>query len=111
MNKSWQLLYSQNKNDTDVNKVPGSSESGPHDLEKGSKVKLIFCADDDNSDIPHTEYLWVEILLVQDDKYLGQLQDQPKQINNLSMGELIEFDEQHIYESEYIDPFGPSIKV
>ena len=99
MNKSWKLLYSQSKNDADNSDMTNSLESASHDLEKGSKVKLIFCADDD-ADISHTEYLWVEILLVQDDKYLGQLQDQPKKIKDLSTGELIEFDERHIYESE-----------
>ena len=107
--KNWKLIYSQSNENT-INS-DGATKDVTHELEKGSKVKLIFTADDTNSDVRHTEYLWVEILLVQDDKYLGQLQDRPKQINGLSIGELIEFEERHIYESEYIDPFDPSIKV
>lgn len=109
METNWQLI----KYKTDIN--DSDSDSGAniyaHDIEKGSKAKLIFTTHDPDSDTQHTEYLWVEILLVDGDKYLGQLQDQPKHIKGLAAGEMIEFEEQHIYESEYIDPFNSSVKI
>lgn len=55
--------------------------------------------------------MWVEILMVQGDKLLGQLEDDPKLILDLKRGELIEFEERHIAESDYIDLFNSTIKV
>jgi hypothetical protein len=109
MTNNWQLI----KFKTDINDTDSTSGANihAHDIEKGSKAKLIFTSHDPDSDTQHTEYLWVEILLVDGDKYLGQLHDQPKHINDLSAGEMIEFEEQHIYEYEYIDPFNSCVKV
>ncbi len=108
MKKNWMLIDAQDAIHKDID---DSANDATHELEKGSKVKLIFSNGVANEDHKNIEHLWVEILLVQDDKYLGQLQDDPKKIINLSKGELIEFETKHIYESEYIDPFGPRIKV
>ena len=80
-------------------------------LQKGSKVKLIFTMHDNDSETQSTESLWVEILLVQEGKLLGQLEDDPKQIKCLQRGELIEFEERHIAEFDYVDLFSPNIKV
>ena len=109
MTKNWTLIKHQTNNAaTDSTSINVLNE---HDLEKGSKVKLIFNSHDTNTDTQHTEYLWVEIILVQGDMYLGQLLEKPNNINNLAMGDMIEFQEQHIFEYDYIDPFDPSIKV
>ena len=111
MKNNWYLIYSQqNKVDSDTD-IHAATEDVTHELEKGSKVKLLFCVGNSKPEIQQTEYLLVEILLVQEDKYLGQLQDEPKIIKDLSIGELIEFEEQHIHETDYIDPFDPDIKV
>ncbi|MDW3094657.1 MAG: hypothetical protein R8G33_03185 [Gammaproteobacteria bacterium] len=110
MNMRWELINRLEYQDGDtVN--DHYSDAIERQLEKGSKVKLIFKMLDTDSKKVLTEKLWVEILLVQDDKYLGQLEDDPKIINNLVRGEIIDFEQRHIYESEYINPFDPSIKV
>lgn len=67
-------------------------------LEKGNKAKLVFSFKCDDPGIPREEQLWVEILLVENQKLLGQLEDDPKYIKDLKRGEIIEF-----YESQIID--------
>ena len=111
MVKKWELVDRQDYKHQDTAMTDKYSECITHQLEKGSKVKLIFNTVEANSDTQCTELLWAEILLVQDDKYLGQLEDDPKQIKDLMRGEIVEFEERHIFESEYIDPFDSSIKV
>ena len=111
MSKNWTLIkksnYQEKYSETDY----FSPEVIDHALEKGSKVKLIFNAVDNESNEQMTELLWVEILLVQDEKYLGQLEDDPKIIHNLMRGEMIDFDNSHIFESEYVDPYDSRIKL
>lgn len=111
MNKNWDLIDRLDFSDKDTVTAHHCSDDIEHKLEKGSKVRLIFNAQESNSDKKITELLWVEILLVQDDKYLGQLEDDPKIISNLMRGEMIDFENRHIFESEYIDPFNSSIKI
>ena len=102
MTKPWVLHDAQNA---------GASTLKESSLQKGSKAKLMFVAAGDTTETQSSESLWVEILLVQEGKLLGQLEDDPKIIKNLQRGELIEFEERHIVESEYIDLFAPNIKV
>ena len=54
----------------------------------------------DDPEVPNAEQLWVEILLVQNsNKILGQLDDNPKYIQDLKCGEIIEFEERHIIDT------------
>ena len=69
-------------------------------LEKGNKAKLIFKFKSDDPEFQNTEQLWVEILLVQNNKLLGQLEDDPKYIKDLKCGEIIEFEERHIIDTD-----------
>ena len=108
---NWKLVDSLDYKHTDNTVASDYPKECIQQLEKGSKVKLIFQADNNNSDEQYTELLWVELLLVQEEKYLGQLEDDPKKIKHLARGELIEFETRHVFESEYIDPFDSSIKV
>jgi uncharacterized protein YegJ (DUF2314 family) len=94
--KSWSLENAQKL----VEEVPYTfskpSKEAIEPLEKGHKAKLIFNLKSDDPKTPSAEQLWVEILLVQDNKFLGQLEDDPKHIQDLKRGEIIEFEEQHI---------------
>lgn len=111
MSRHWKLVDEQDYQHIDKTGIDNNSENDAQQLEKGSKVKLAFIPFDADLDTQHTELLWVEILLVQDEKYLGQLADEPNRIKCLARGELIEFETRHIIGSEYIDPFNSSIKV
>ena len=99
-NKSWDLGDAQKL----VNEVPHKFSKPSIEviepLKKGHKVKLIFNIKGDNPEIPSTEQLWVEILLVQDNKFLGQLEDNPIHIQDLKCGEIIEFEERHIIDTD-----------
>lgn len=105
----WNLIARLDYQDISSINEQHSTDSIGHSLEKGSKVKLNFNTIESGEQ--KSELLWVEILLVQENKYLGQLEDDPKIITSLVRGEMVDFEEQHIYESEYIDPFDPNIKV
>ena len=109
MNKDWELIDRLDYKKCKAGPDNISSDNKAQELEKGSKVKLIFKSINDEAQC--IELLWVEILLVQNDMYLGQLEDDPTHINKLVRGELIEFEDSHILESEYVDPFNSSIKV
>ena len=99
-NKSWNLEEAHKLADEFPNTVFKPSKEVIEPLEKGSKVKLIFNFKSDDPNIPSTEQLWVEILLVQNNKLLGQLEDKPQYIQDLKCGEIIEFEECHIIETD-----------
>ena len=100
MDKSWKLEDAQ-KQAVEVPytfSIPSKEAIEP--LEKGNKAKLVFNFKSDNPEIPSAEQLWVEILLVQNNKFLGQLEDDPKYIQDLKCGEIIEFEERHIIDTD-----------
>lgn len=98
--KSWSLGDALNL----IDKIPHSfskpTKNTIEPLEKGHKVKLIFNIDNDKSESPNHELLWVEILLVENKKYMGQLEDDPINIQDLRRGEIIEFEERHILDTD-----------
>lgn len=101
MNKSWALEDAQ----TLVDKLPKTFTKPSDDvlkpLEGGHKAKLVFTFTSDNPQAPDSEQLWVEILLVEDDKkLLGQLEDEPQFIQDLRRGDIIEFEERHIIDTD-----------
>lgn len=98
--KSWSLGDAQKLVDEVPHKFSKPSIEVIEPLEKGHKVKLVFNFKSDNPEIPSAEQLWVEILLVQDNKFLGQLEDSPKHIQDLKCGEIIEFEERHIIDTD-----------
>ncbi len=111
MSKSWWLEDAQVLVAEHPETFAKPSKEAIEPLQKGSKAKLIFAANQVDSKNSHRELLWVEILMVQGDKLLGQLEDDPKLIADLKRGELIEFEECHIAESDYVDLFNSTIKV
>ncbi len=101
MDRSWNLDDAQTVVDEFPHKFSAPSKEQLDPLEKGGKAKLIFRFKSNDPEIPQVEQLWVEILLVQhDDKLLGQLEDNPKYIQDLKRGEIIEFEERHIIDTD-----------
>ena len=98
-NKSWSLGDAQKLVDEVPYKFSKPSREVIEPLEKGHKVKLIFKFKSDNSEALNTEQLWVEILLVQENKFLGQLEDDSIYNQDLKCGEIIEFEECHIMDT------------
>ncbi len=100
IDKSWKLEDAQKLSEEFPYTLSKPSKEAIEPLEKGHKVKLIFNFKSDDPEIPSTEQLWVEILLVQYNKLLGQLEDNPKYIQDLKCGEIIEFEERHIIDTD-----------
>ena len=101
MNRSWYLGDAQKVVDEFPRKFSKPSKEVLEPLEKGSKAKLVFSFKSDDPEAPNVEHLWVEILLVQhSDILLGQLEDKPKYIKDLKCGEIIEFEERHIIDTD-----------
>jgi len=98
--KSWYLKEVHKLAEEYPNSFSKPSKEVLEPLEKGHKVKLVFSFTSDNPDSPSTEQLWVEILLVQNNKLLGQLEDKPQYIQDLKCGEIIEFEECHIMDTD-----------
>ena len=99
-NKSWRLGDAIKLIDKIPHKFSKPSKNAIEPLEKGHKVKLIFNFNNDKSDTPSHELLWVEILLVENNKFMGQLEDDPINIQDLRRGEIIEFEERHILDTD-----------
>lgn len=101
MDKSWDLDDAQNLVEEFPHTFSKPSKEVLEPLEKGSKAKLNFIIKNDNPEAPNAEQLWVEILLVQNnDKLLGQLEDNPKYIQDLKCGDIIEFEERHVIDTD-----------
>lgn len=100
MDKSWNLEDAQKLAEEVPYTFSKSSKEAIEPLEKGNKAKLIFNFKSDDPESPSAEQLWVEILLVQNNKFLGQLEDDPKYIHDLKYGEIIEFEERHIIDTD-----------
>jgi len=101
MDKSWNLDDAQKLAEEFPRTFSKPSKEAIEPLEKGNKAKLIFNFKSDDPEIPNAEQLWVEILLVQNNsKLLGQLEDDPKYIQDLKCGEIIEFEERHIIDTD-----------
>ena len=101
MIKSWSLEDAQTLVKEFPNTFSKPAREALEPLEKGHKAKLIFSFKNERPELPNSEQLWVEILLVQDDKkLLGQLEDDPAYIHDLKRGEIIEFEERHIIDTD-----------
>lgn len=97
--KSWYLEDAQKLAEEFPYTNSELSKKSIESLEKGNKAKLIFKFKRDDSEIPSTEKLWVEILLVENNKFLGQLEEDPKYFQDLKCGEIVEFEERHIIDT------------
>jgi hypothetical protein len=77
-------------------------------LVPGDHVKLIFLFDSDDSKAPRAERMWVTIDSVEATTYIGTLDNEPRYIADLEIGETIVFEERHIIDTDRNDPV-PSI--
>lgn len=101
MDKSWNLDDAQKLAEKFPRTFSKPSKEVLEPLEKGHKAKLSFIFKSDDPEVPNAEQLWVEILLVQNNNtLLGQLEDDPKYIQDLKCGDIIEFEERHIIETD-----------
>jgi hypothetical protein len=77
-------------------------------LKEGNEVKLIFEFESDDPEAPQAERMWVEIKEIKNGKYVGTLDNDPAYINDLNLGDTVEFEERHIVDTDLDDPI-PSI--
>ena len=63
-------------------------------LRPGTMVKLLFAFG--TGDPPPVERMWVEVLGVDGDRYLGRLDNEPRSIEDLKLGDPVRFGPQHV---------------
>jgi hypothetical protein len=77
-------------------------------LAPGHQVKLIFLFESDDPNTPRAERMWVTIDSIDAMTYVGKLDNEPRYITDLKIGERILFEEKHIIDTDRNDPV-PSI--
>lgn len=73
-------------------------------LRPGNLVKLIFPFVSHDPKAPLAERMWVRIERVEQDCFLGVLDNDPRHITDLKAGDAIEFEGRHIVETDIDDP-------
>lgn len=68
-------------------------------LEKGNLARLIFLFESDNPEAPRAERMWVEIKERSGDKFKGHLTNMPLYMEDLMIGDEIEFETKNIIDS------------
>lgn len=78
-------------------------------LKPGDLVHLIFEIDVDDPHEPSGERMWVEIAeVLPNEAYLGELANEPVLIEDLEMGDEIEFDARHVIHLQRAGPVHPT---
>jgi len=77
-------------------------------LEPGNICKLIFSFESDNPEHPSAERMWVIIDHVDNNKFVGHLDNEPFYIKDLKVGDIIEFESKHIIDLD-VDDNEPNI--
>lgn len=68
----------------------------------GEVVKLIFLFDSDNPDAPCAERMWVIVDQIgPDGRFHGRLDNEPRWIEDLKLGDTLSFDARHIINTEH----------
>jgi hypothetical protein len=73
-------------------------------LTPGNQVKLIFEFHSDTPEAPRAERMWVTIDSFDGRCYRGTLDNRPRYIKDLRLGESIQFEEKHIVDTDLKDP-------
>lgn len=73
-------------------------------LTAGNQVKLIFTFESEDPDAPGAERMWVTIDSISGSAFVGTLDNEPRHIVDLKLGDRIEFDDRHIVDTDLIDP-------
>jgi hypothetical protein len=69
-------------------------------LEVGNIVKLTFEFDSKNEEHPGAERMWVEITEINDDQFVGKLDNHPFYLHELYAGDEIKFEHKHIIDHD-----------
>lgn len=94
--------------------IPRSDQR--YNLRRGQLVKLIFLVDTPVEDQPRAERMWVEVKEISGNHYVGILENEPRYITNLKVGDGIEFGPEHVaalYHSseDHHFPVGKTVQV
>jgi len=73
-------------------------------LRPGNQTKLIFLFGSDDPKAPQAERMWVTIRAIDGTSYVGRLDNAPRYIPDLKIGETIRFEEKHIIDTSLEDP-------
>jgi hypothetical protein len=73
-------------------------------LTPGDQVKLIFLFESDDPNAPRAERMWVTIDSIEATTYVGKLDNEPRYIADLKIGERILFEAKHIIDTDRNDP-------
>lgn len=72
-------------------------------LKPGNICKLIFSFESDNAEDPDAERMWVLIDGIDNNKYVGRLDNEPFYIKDLKAGDIITFEPKHIIDLDVED--------
>ena len=70
-------------------------------LKKGDLVKLVFELESNDEETPSAERMWVKIQEQKGNNFLGILDNEPRFIQNLKIGDPINFEDRHIIVTEH----------
>jgi hypothetical protein len=73
-------------------------------LQPGNLAKLIFAFHSADPAAPGAERMWVLIERIENDRFLGELDNDPRHITDLAAGAPIEFEARHIIDTDVDDP-------
>ena len=82
--------------------LPSKSVIGQ--LRPGSQVKLMFCFDSADPEAPRAERMWVTIRDVEQGIFEGSLDNEPKYMTQIALGDPVRFRARHIIDTDIEDP-------
>ena len=79
-------------------------------LRPGNLAKLIFVFESKDPKVPRAERMWVRIERVEADRYIGELDNDPRYIQDLKCGDAVEFEARHVIQTDIDDPIPDPTK-
>lgn len=79
-------------------------------LRAGNLVKLIFAFDSNDPKAPRAERMWVRIERIAGDRYSGKLDNDPRYIKDVKLGDSVDFESRHIIQTDISDPVADLTK-
>lgn len=73
-------------------------------LRPGDLVKLIFMFESQNPEAPRAERMWVRITHLEENRFRGELDNDPLYIGDLKYGDPVEFEARHVIQASVDDP-------
>lgn len=106
---SWVLEDAQKLSEQNPYTFYKPSKAVVEMLALGNQVKLIFVFQSDDPQAPRAERMWVTIDSIDGLIYRGKLDNQPRYIKDLQLGQAIEFEEKHIIDTDLKDPVPSTV--